>query len=439
MISTPVGNTSAHIASTAARMRQPRATLFFYEGFISVSPSVVGAALELRARGYQVDLFYTRPSIELLPPHLPQDIRLREHVPWTRRITGPIIERLRRNALERLSRTNVDHVVRKRSSRLRAWARAIISIIEIPQFILFCRARLEPTDLAVAFDMTGLAAMRYTVPATTPFVYWSLEIMLLDEAPDPVSRWLKRHELRHLNEARAVVIQAPARRALFERDAPALDVRYVEVPNSPSQQRPKNIPTDIFTSKFPIPPDAWLVLHAGFISSSFVSLEIARTVPAWPKDFVLVFHERQYRDPLEPYLLAVRQAGGERTFLSLSPVAMDQVDTVYAGADIGLVCYEPAEANLKTAWSSSGKLAYYLRHGLPIVIVANECPSILTDWQCGVWAADPDGVAAALATIAANYDSYSAQALKAYEANFDFGAAFDRLMTVVDGAESQPS
>jgi hypothetical protein len=431
----PADNPPAQARGDEARKRKPRAALFFYEGFISVSPSVAGTAQELLARGYCVDIFYNSPPIDVPPPNLPPEIRLHEHTPWTRWITGPIINMLRHKALRRISRKRVDEAVQKESSLFRAWAKALVIFLEFPQFALFCRRHYEAADLLIAFDMTGLAAMSWTVPAQMPFIYWSLEITPLVEATDLVSRWLKRHELRRLPEAQAIVVQAPERRALFERDIRLPLDRYVEVSNGPSQPVPSGLAENFFHGKFPIPPEAHVVLHAGLISPSYLSLEVAHTVPAWPQEFVLVFHERQHRSPKEPYLQAVQQSGGERVFLSLEPVPFDQVDLVYAGAYIGLVCYSnmSMDTNQTTAWASSGKLVYCLRHGLPIVVVSSAPPPVLTDWLCGVWTPSVDGVGPALAKIAADYEAYTARARQAYDALFDFNAAFDGLMAKVAG------
>ena len=239
---------------------------------------------------------------------------------------------------------------------------------------------------------------------------------------------MKRHELARLHQARAVVVQSAVRRAILEEDLDQPLGNYVEVPNAPAAPMPAQLRQDFYSSRFPIPAGAWVVLHSGFISTSLLSLEIAQSVASWPKDFVLVFHERQSRDPQEPYIRAVQEAGGARTFLSLTPVPFEDVDHVYAGADIGIVCYQTAEINEATAWASSGKLVYYLRHGMPIIIIMPECPPLLREWGCGEWVRDMDKIGAALARIAADYDTYSGKARAAYAALFDFGKAFDRLM-----------
>lgn len=411
--------------------KRPRASVFFFDGWISISASVVGAATELQVRGYDVDLFFNRPQSELPPASLPAGITLHEHIPWTRRLTEKFLNRLRHKKLEALSKIRADDTVRKKSARLRALAKAALGLIEIPQFAIYCRRRVKKTDLAIAFDMNSLAAMDFAMPSNMPFIYWSLEIWRLADLTDPFSRAMKRHELKRLPRALAVVVQSPVRRAIIEADLPAPLSNYVEVPNAPSIPMPASLQRDFYRSRFPIPANSWVVLHSGFISTSLMSLEIAQSVSSWPDDFVLIFHERQPRDPEEPYLRAVQQAGGARTFLSLKPVPFSEVDNVYAGAHIGLVCYQTAEINEATAWASSGKLVYYLRHGLPIIVIMPKCPPILSEWRCGEWVSDFSDIGAALTRITADYGAYAARAREAYDALFNFSGAFDRLMLAV--------
>ena len=409
----------------------PRAAIFFYDGYISISASVLSAAQELRARGYAVDIFYNKPPMDVPTPALPAGITLHEHVPWTRWLLGPILERLRRNRLRKLSQTQADNETRQKSARLRMLVKAFIAFVEMPQFALYCRRHAGRPDLAIAFDMNSLAAMDFALPRTVPFIYWSLEIIMLAETRDPFLRWMKRHELRRLHQAKAVVVQSPLRRALLEQDHPVQPVKYVEVPNAPAAPLPANLPRDFYTRRFPIPKDARVVLQSGFISTSLLSQEIAQASQSWPVGFVLVFHERQERDPGEPYIKAVQEAGGGRTFLSLQPVPFDEVDIVYAGADIGIVCYQIADRNEETGWSSSGKLVYYLRHGLPIIVVTSECPTIIRDWKCGIWVTRVEDIGAALAQINADYDGFSSRARALYAAQFDFSSAFGRLLAAV--------
>jgi len=410
--------------------RFPRAEIFFFDGYIGIAASVVSAATALTEHGYDVHLYYNEPPLDVQIPHLP-GITLHRHVPWTRRFMGPVLERMRRRRLGKLGKIKADQTTRLQSAKLRSLVKAFIATVEVPQFALFCRRQSRRPDLGIAFDMNSLAAMDYAIPRTVPFIYWSLEIIMKAEIRDPLLRSMKKHELSRLSDAAAVVIQSPLRRDLLEQDRPRQPVRYVEVPNAPSEPLRPDIERDFYTTRFPVPTKARIVLQSGFISTSLLSQEIAESTRDWPPGFVLVFHERQKRDPLEPYIRSVQEAGGARTFLSLTPVPFDEVDKVYAGAHIGIVCYQIADQNEETGWSSSGKLVFYLRHGLPIIVVTSKRPSLIAEWHCGIWVTKVEEIGAALAEIDADYAGYSARAKQAYDALFDFRKAFDRLLDTV--------
>ena len=405
-------------------------SVFFYEGYISIQPSVAHAVKSLIARGYEVDLFYCIPEQSVPPIHFPPGVRIVECIPWTRRLVAPLVSMLRstwgRYAVQRANNANNACS----DARLRAGRRALSWLLDLPVFVQFCRRHRRDSDFALCFDMTGLFVMHNVMPRDTPFAYWSLEIRTMSEASDPVTRMLKKLEIRSLPEARAVAIQGMERAALIERDVHISEDRYIIIPNGPGA-RPKPVTHNFFRDKFGIATSTKIVLHAGMISPAALSLEIASCVANWPPDCVLVFHERWNRDHGDPYVQAVQTAGGGRAFLSLDPVSFEDIDLVYAGANIGLVAYTESDANITLASISSGKLSYYLQHGLPIIMVSQKCPAIIETYECGIWIRDSTGIAAALEEILADYDSYSARARDVFNKLFDFEKPFGVLLDKV--------
>src|SRR5207302_3242177 len=119
-------------------------------------------------------------------------------------------------------------------------------------------------------------------------------------------------------------------------------------PNGPPNPRNVPLPRDFFIQRFGIEPGTIIVLHAGLIDPVVRSHELAAAAASWPDNFVLIFHERYKANHLDPYVRAVQAAGGTRVLLSLEPVPFEMIDLVYSGAQIGLVCYEPSDANLAT-------------------------------------------------------------------------------------------
>lgn len=399
-------------SSSPLNAQRKRAAVFFVEGYLSVQPSVIGAATELAKRGYDIDLFYMRPTFTVPEFNLPAAIRLREYSRRKLNFT---------KLTQRISRVSwrVSEFVRKSEP-------LINHFIKFAGFVWFCRRRTREVDVAIAFDMTGLVVMTIAVPRKVPFIYWSLEIKLLSELNTLGSILQKRLEMRRLKAARAVVVQSCERAELLVRDSGCAKERFTIVPNSPPGPRPEDLPRDFFTRRFNIPPTATIVLCAGMIGPRVHSREIAAASTSWPPNFVLVFHER-LKNP-SGYLRSLQAAGGSRVFLSLDPVPFDFVDVVFSGAHIGIVSYAPVDLNFGTTLMSSGRLSYYLRNGLPVVVVTRSPPPFMKRWMCGLCVADIGEIGQALIEIAANYSRFSEQAKRCYDEIFDFGRAFDRLL-----------
>ena len=76
------------------------------------------------------------------------------------------------------------------------------------------------------------------------------------------------------------------------------------------------------------------------------------------------------RSPSEPYLVEIEKVSQGRAYLSLDPVPFEQIDRVVKSAQVGLVFYRhDLGANYAQMVGASGKMAYYLRCGLPVVCI----------------------------------------------------------------------
>ena len=87
----------------------------------------------------------------------------------------------------------------------------------------------------------------------------------------------------------------------------------------------------------------------------------------------------------------------------------------------------------QTIGLSSGKLAYYLRAGLPAIV--NRAASIgptLETAGCGVAVEAATGVGQALAHIEAHYADYSTAACRFFEEQLDSRRAFQDVLHRID-------
>ena len=154
---------------------------------------------------------------------------------------------------------------------------------------------------------------------------------------------------------------------------------------------------------------------------------------------MLVIHTR-YAAESSAYVDDLRRrADSRRVLFSLKPVLRQEYDPLIDGADVGLAFYVPTsgssftQSNVQTIGLSSGKLAYYLRAGLPVIV--NRAASIadtVAGGGCGVAVEGSEQIGPALGRIAANYDKFSADACAFFTERLDFRRAFGEVIRRVD-------
>jgi hypothetical protein len=171
------------------------------------------------------------------------------------------------------------------------------------------------------------------------------------------------------------------------------------------------------------------VLHAGMIGDHVMSSELAKAAAGWTGPYQLVFHEGVKRAN-EPYLRMIEKTGAGRVVLSLTPVPFHQVDSVFASAFIGLAFYSDSIGpNFSEIGAASGKLAFLLRNGVPVIV--NALPSLkrlVDETGCGIAVANSGEVFSAIERIAKNYDRYHRSALDCFDNHFDFRPFFDKAL-----------
>jgi glycosyltransferase involved in cell wall biosynthesis len=183
-----------------------------------------------------------------------------------------------------------------------------------------------------------------------------------------------------------------------------------------------------------------VVLHAGSLGDWTGIEDLVRGVPTWPEPWVLVVHTR-YDAETSLYVENLRaQADPRRVFFSLKPVDRQAYDELVDAADVGLAFYLATgessftQRNIQTIGLSSGKLAYYLRAGLPVIV--NRASSIAEALQlagCGIAVERAEDVGIALERVSAQYPAFSSAASAFFEQHLDFARAFGRVIERIEG------
>jgi glycosyltransferase involved in cell wall biosynthesis len=397
-------------------------------------PSLSGAIEELAAHEYEVDVLTVSQAGQPAPEFSSPRVRVRslgvdglaDHS--TARLRGFV---KRAGWLPAAARAPLAHGYRvlgaglAGTSRLAARARGAVA------------ERSERYVCVIGVDPDGLA-LAHTLARGAPVGYYSLELLLSDELSTASEGQLKARERELSRQVAFVVVQDEARGRLLAADNDIPSERVVLVPNAPPGPALRK-PSGYWHSRFGLAPEARVVIHSGSLGAWTGIEAIVDSVLDWPEPWLLVIHTR-YDAESSSYVEGLRKrADGRRVHFSLKPVPRQDYDPLIDGADVGVAFYLPTggssftRTNVQTIGFSSGKLAYYLRAGLPVIVNrAASIGSVVESTGTGIAVSDAAGIGAALERVAASYAELSARACAFFDERLEFRRAFAEVVRRVD-------
>jgi hypothetical protein len=304
------------------------------------------------------------------------------------------------------------------------------------------RARLGSSSRTVYLGVDTAGAVAAWISAgllRRSFIFVSLELRMAESQRTGPRAFLIRLAYR---KAACVAIQALDRFEVLNRELRWKHPTVFILPNSPYADASTSggataAGDNYFRGQLGVAAGKRIALQAGMINDITCCRELAKGFSG-SSDWALVLHERQRRSPDEPYLARLRESNRTNLYLSLDPVPYDQVDRVFAAADIGLAFYQPEgpeDENFRLI-SSSGKLPHYLKFGKP-VLVSNlpALADVVREFECGVVVddpSDPDEIAAALQAVLSRYDKLSRNALRCFSERYEFGKSAAPLTRFIE-------
>jgi len=97
--------------------------------------------------------------------------------------------------------------------------------------------------------------------------------------------------------------------------------------------------------------------------------------------------------------------------------------------DLGIAWYDNISVGFRTAGKSSGKIAAYLRFGLPIIAKKYRSTiEAIEDTRCGICVDKITDIQEAIRNIELNYDKYSKNAIDEYNKRYDFNVYKEPLI-----------
>jgi glycosyltransferase involved in cell wall biosynthesis len=386
-----------------------RIAIFFWEGHLSVSPSLLSAAEVLTDAGYTVDfLIKGWGNTARLAGDLPRGTTILD-CGFARALSSKTA---------------------KRFDPLR-----IGTLVGAAAYLIFSLWKLRGKRYSAVFgiDSIGGACGQFVASLKrAPFFFWSLELSFDADSRHPRKRLLRNLERRACRKSSWIVVQDRAReKALIAENRPG-HTRTLLVPNAPLGE-PHIEPSDLLYRRLRIAPELQIVLHAGILDYQVLALEMADSVRSWPPQYCLVLHTNERKPRGDPYIQQIRDLHDERVFLSLDPVGLKEVDSLMSSAYIGLAIYSrEIGLNAQLIPFASGKIPSYLRNGVPVI--ASDQPGVrelLDAYRCGIAISSLDEIPAALESISHNYDNYRAGAIECYLREYEFSTHFDKVIDAI--------
>ncbi len=424
-----------------------RIAIIFYETYLGCAPSLINAARLFDENGWDVDIVMRDTAADFAqPPQLGEHVEIlriasgggTNEVPGTvtSDLGNPVTWKSRvRQALPDVLASSLA-AARDRTQAITAGLKPAAWMTR-RRFVegVAATTRGRHYDAVIGVDMLGLAAARPLAEEhRVPLVYWSLEIMFLQDFWSPAWRRTKRRERVDHRAASVLVIQDSERQQALCDENRASEVPTLLIPNSPRGHVAPDLARDHFHRQFNLPAFTGVILHAGSICEGMRSSDLAAVAAVWPNDRVLIFHSHTPIDLKTHYYRDIQRSGEGRVLISTQPVAYDELDQLMASADVGIVIYDSTLGpNFQLLAGASGKLSHYLRCGVPVVSVDNpSIARVLEENQCGIGVNRVEEIADAVHAILSDHANYRSRATKTYQDLFEFEKHFHSLLTFLE-------
>jgi glycosyltransferase involved in cell wall biosynthesis len=297
-----------------------------------------------------------------------------------------------------------------------------------PQGVAQIRQLADSNTVHIAFEPHGFALAMLLYPDSRPF-YYSLELyMSYDHFGLDYQDEIRSTERSLINRMSGLIIQSAEKDELFRAD-------YQLDDNIPSFLLPVTGNAAACTEKsgwlrekYSIAPDRRIALALGEIKEWYASIELA-WIFSGLSDWVLIFHGYSLPENLESLRDIVKRHSIKNVIISTE--LMDDPEALtplIQSCDVGIAWYADISVGFRSAGRSSGKIASYLRHGLPVITTRyRSTVEAIEDTGCGVCIDEIAEVSVALEKISRDYRSYSDAAWMEYEATYNFERYRDRL------------
>lgn len=405
-------------------------SIFFYEGYVSLAPTIINLAKGLEKSEYLVTIFATKNKDIPQPEKIGSGIKV---------LYSPKIFKLyllwERPSLRRLVRISEVIIFAFQS---------LVKLLQSNQ-----RAEELKSYINIGVDLHGsVVALLCSYLFKQKFIFLSLEL----EQPIKKYRYIFKPfiEIAKLafKKSECVIVQDEDRFNSLCEYYQYQHPKVFHLPNSPFNDcYYHNDRENFFRNNFNLSQEKfpYIVLSAGQISDNVCSKSLAHAFASIDNGCALIFHGvdavGQYKEE-DPYMQSLRQVNSKNLFLSLNPLPFEEVDKIYASSTLGVALYAEVDDNYTKIAKASGKLAQYLKHGKPVLVSNHPSLSQLVEkYQIGMVINNPSDaqeIKVAIDKILNSYDTYSNNAKCCFAAEFDFEKKVEPILYFMKNLQTEP-
>lgn len=401
-------------------------SIFFYEGYVGVAPTIINLCKTLNDDDYSVMVYATENPF----PKLDKIGSQTQIVYFSKAHAIPIILRIL--------------LIFKYKFKFNT----LLPVVDLILFIIPCliyqinsiKLSSLRKNVNIGIDTNGaiLALVRFYI-FREKFIYLSLEL----NHPSNFTKFAKIISILEklaYRKSEFVIVQDKDRFNTLCEYNQYQHPNVFYLPNSPTSSIPLSADTkanNYFREIFNLSEEKFscIILQAGMIQDAVFSKELAQAFVRIQNSWALVFHEREQREIDDSYIKGLQEINSKNLFLSLKPLPYEQIDRVYESATIGIAFYRNLDNNFSQISMASGKISHYLKYGVPILVNNLASLSKLIDtYKVGIVINDPLNsleIELAIKKILDQYDFYSTNAKTCFQEEFDFSKKVEPILSAL--------
>lgn len=282
------------------------------------------------------------------------------------------------------------------------------------------------SDVVIVADKGSLFASLMMIKI--PDIYYSLEVSPFKEEPNALFKFLHAIEYLYVKIFDPYVISQSYNRAMLLQKKTE---KQVLIPVSSYGERLGK--SDYLRRHFELRENQKIILLAGGLGDDQMTNEVVAQINKINSSYVIVLHSATGAFSKSLLTLIDSLPNKGRVLLTTERLSIDDSEKmIYAGADIGIVMYRDLGFNYRNTAYSSGKLASFLRAGVPVIVPNfQEFKEVINKYRFGM-CSDVESLSETVDSIMLDYGNYVKSAYLAYDKIYRYSNYSGIMNNVID-------